>query len=207
MNRQLAIRTLAAIAILSALMLVHSVYQINKSPIAIISPVSMENGIWESNTFRTHYNKLYEIGLQVTPRGNRNELMCMLGVSGPGNPERYKCEGETPVVSLKWVVLEDSRLVAEGSTRPGQEGFYGSQIGRLVGRVSLPPRHSYRIKVTSFENASVLNEFNPQIEIRVHPNDAIENTITNSIYIIFFGLLGAIATVASIMILRGKWRE
>ncbi len=131
-------------------------------------PIHLQQGREYAGDIQAKWDVHYEIRLQSDRKLDLQEQNCLLGIEAIV-PEQ--CFGMASELLLSWRVLVDNNLTASGNSDDTNAGFWGLQMGKILG--SFPAIHgeNYEIQIQVRKTSSRLQLTNPRIKITIRPED------------------------------------
>lgn len=125
-------------------------------------PASLHVGVVESPEFEPGHTGRHWIVLEVDRGQQDDDLECLLGLCNPCPAEH--CEGITPVVNIRWRVVEGDAEVASGTSRETREGSsWSSTLGKGIGWFDAREGHTYDLHLDILTDGDALNNASPRV--------------------------------------------
>ncbi len=131
-------------------------------------PIHLQQGHEYAGEFQAKWNVHYQIRLQSDRKLNLQEQNCLLGIETIV-PEQ--CADILPELLLSWRIMVDNILVASGNSNDTNTGFWGLQMGKILGSFPVINGVNYKVHVQIGKTSSRLQLTNPRINVTIRPED------------------------------------
>ena len=131
-------------------------------------PVTLLEGHERSGDFEAKWDVYYEIRLHSERNLDLQEQNCLLGIEAVV-PER--CAATPPELLLSWRVETNNAVVASGASNDTNEGFWGPEMGKVLGSFPTTKGTNYSVRVKMERSSPTLQQTNPRIKIRIRSED------------------------------------
>lgn len=124
-------------------------------------PISLAAGTVRTPEFIAK-KKFYNIDIDARWLLPADELRCRMGFEV--SPSDNHCKWES-LLDLRWRVLDEDRVVAEGYTKGRSQAFEADSqsLTRNIGDFKGEAHHRYVVELTFTKDASVLNSTQPRL--------------------------------------------
>ncbi len=145
-------------------------------------PVAMSVGHVRTNEFTVNIKAPYEIDIEVEKRIPFDTLNCLLGMSSSVSGD---CTNAPEVVSATWVVSNDGRVYAQGSSVADRGGVWANgTISREIGRFDGERGRKYQLDVDVLTDGTRLAAGNPRLTVSVD-SDFVEGTMFETAFLVY----------------------
>jgi len=131
-------------------------------------PVNLLEGHEYSGSFEAKWDVRYEIRLNSERNLDLQEQNCLLGIETVV-PER--CAGTPPELVVSWRIETDNAVVASGASNDTHDGFWGPEMGKVLGSFPASRGTIYSVQVRIERSSPTLQQTNPRIKIRIRSQD------------------------------------
>ncbi len=131
-------------------------------------PIHLQQGREYAGDIQAKWDVHYEIRLQSDRKLDLQEQNCLLGIETIV-PEQ--CTDIASELLLSWRVLANNNLVASGNSDDASTGFWGIQMGKILGSFPVIHGENYEVQIQVGKTSSRLQLTNPRIKITIRPED------------------------------------
>ena len=96
------------------------------------------------------------------------EQNCLLGIE---TVVLERCVGTPPELLLSWRVETNNAVVASGASNDAREGFWGLEMGKVLGSFPATRGTNYNVRVRMEQSSPTLQQTNPRIKIKIRSED------------------------------------
>lgn len=141
--------------------------------------IQIKPGTVLDTQIQTDRDDWYEIAVDVERKLEFQRINCLLGNETLLFAE--KCPNLESLVAMTWSVREESGRgpVASGSSKSKSGSYWGSTIGRTIGRFQASSGRTYFLHVESAVDGGELNSANPKIRVAINPK-TFKNVVANT---------------------------
>ncbi len=131
-------------------------------------PVNLLAGSEFSGDFTAKWDVYYEIRLDSERNLELQKQNCLLGIETIV-PEQ--CIDIPPQLLVSWLVETDNKIIAGGSSGDTEAGYWGKNMGKILGGFPAGRGTNYRVRIKVKESSSILQQTNPKIKIIIRAKD------------------------------------
>ncbi len=135
---------------------------------AAVFPIHLHKDGEFSEEFQARWDVYYEVRLHSERNLGLQEQNCLLGIETVA-PER--CVGIPSELRLSWWVEMNDSIVANGNSDDTNKGYWGFNMGKVLGSFPATKGGLYRLKVRVEKSSSRLQKTNPRIKIKIREED------------------------------------
>jgi hypothetical protein len=129
-------------------------------PVSI--PIQVQPGVTRTPPIWSDCGQELEVKLSVDQSMDSDSLNCLLGIASMFGDT---CPGIPPVIDMSWRAYRSDRLVASGGSSGRAEGFWGSDIGRMLGTFPATMGESYVVELVSHRSIGPLQRAHPKLVV------------------------------------------
>ncbi len=126
----------------------------------------------ESREYSRDFDARWDVNYEIRLEGDRNlDLQrhnCLLGIETVA-PDR--CAGTAAQLLLSWHVETSGTVLASGSSNDADRGYWGLNIGKVLGSFPASRGTSYRVWIKIIGSSPTLQQTNPRVKIEIAAED------------------------------------
>lgn len=177
-------------------------------PLSVVARIHI--GSIQTPAFTTDLNANYRLLIAAERKIEFKQLECLLGITD-WQPSQA-CTNTANRLDISWSVLHKKQIVATGSSRDFQGGFYSDVVAREIGEFRGHKGQSYQVVLTIRQDVQELDRTNPKLLIETQPSEwegPVIGSAVKSLVATLGGWLMAISGVLLLILtpLLRRWRS